>query len=226
MQFGIVPFSQPKEFFFQAIDFRNSLLPECHGNFMSSMINPKPVNASFSDPVFHSIDHFRPKPFIVIVQERNIGPVSFISDSPGRILGIKFGMLLHPRVVPGRMVWYPVNYQLHIPVMSRFYQLLKVLFGSEIRIYGFIIPDGIVATQFPFPLFFTDGVNGHQPKYFHAHRIQPWQVLLESLEGAFRSILPDIYLVNIGVPGPFRMGAPITITYRRWLRLPATVYQR
>src|SRR5699024_11305150 len=42
MQFGIVPLSQTKEALFHAINFRNSLLPECHGDFMSSMINPKP----------------------------------------------------------------------------------------------------------------------------------------------------------------------------------------
>jgi hypothetical protein len=80
--------------------------------------------------------------------------------------------------------------------MDFVHQGFKIGHGSEFGIGLHEIRDAVITAQTAFPSFFTDRENGHEPKYIHSHFCQTIHMLAKGGKGAFRRILPDVYLIH------------------------------
>ena len=100
------------------------------------------------------------------------------------------------------MVGHPVEYHLHAHAVDAVDQGFELLHGTELRIDGFIIGNGVVTSQGSFPVLLANRIDRHKPKDLDAHFLKAREMLRESRKSSLRRVLADVHLVDIGVFHP------------------------
>ena len=76
---------------------------------------------------------------------------------------VPIGVLFDPVVVPTGVVRHPIENDLHAQVVDLFHQRFELLHRPEFRVHLRITGYGVITTQRPLALGFTDRENGHEP---------------------------------------------------------------
>src|SRR5690606_24332618 len=114
------------------------------------------------------------------------------------ILPVEFRIRKCPHMVPARMVGHPVYNDFKTHTMRLFNKIFKIFQGAKFRVYRSVIRGSILAAQAAFLVFLCDGSDWHKPEGFHTHILQPGKLCRKCFEGTFRSVLTQVYFVNIG----------------------------
>ena len=126
----------------QSVD---GLFPEVGRNTVGN-ITAETVDAHIGNPILHGIDHGSTHVLVVIVQICHIVPVPGARMDDGICLGvvrIPIGMFLHPRMIPCRVVGYPVEDDGHAVFMTSAGEIFEVVQCSEFRCNGLVVLDAI-----------------------------------------------------------------------------------
>ena len=103
------------------------------------------------------------------------------------------------------MVRHPVEYHTESQGLGFSKKSLEILHCTELRINGAIVLYGIVGTESPLTLLFSDRVNRHKPDNVHAEFLQARELGLGRSKSALRSVLAHIHFINDGIVSPCGM---------------------
>ena len=120
----------------------DGVFPEV-GGYSVGHIAAETVNAHFSDPELHGVDHGSAHLLVVVVEVGHIGPVGVFGEDDFTllVLGVPLGMVLHPGIVPCGMVSHPVENDGHAVLVAHLDQVLEVVDGAEFGCNGLVVLD-------------------------------------------------------------------------------------
>lgn len=78
----------------------------------------------------------------------------------------------------------------------------KLLLVAEFWINARVILDGVIAPESSFAVYFTDWVDGHEPKGTCPEILYAVKVSLNGGEGAFRRVLANIHFIDDLIADP------------------------
>ncbi len=163
------------------------------------------VNICVFHPEFQRMKHGIAHILIVVIQIGHVRPVGIgWNDISQRILRIPVFVFSNPLVVPTGVVSNPVEQHLEAHFVGLVHQCFKIVQRSKFRINSFIISNGIIRSQWSFPVFFGNRINRHEPKNIYTQFFQAGQRSFERFKGAFRSVLTNINFIHNRIFAPFR----------------------
>ncbi len=191
----------------------NRVLPEVERHRVGH-VGPVAVNVKLANPVLHDVDHLLPRPRVLKVELHHVRPVGRVAvqdrhrKAIDRPVAVHVRVLVQPRMVPGRVVGYEVDDDVHVSGVCRIHERPEVCFRPVVRIHVVVVPNRVRGPERPdvalAPLF-ADRVDGHEPERVDAHRLNLVEPPDESLEGALRGGVRDEHLVDGGVLHPGRL---------------------
>src|ERR1700677_1866348 len=141
-----------------------------------------------------------------------------VEEVPLQVPPVILRMLPRPVMIPARMIGDDIDDDLESKRVGILHQLRKIIQRTELRVDRRIIGTRIITAQTAQPFLYADRRDRHKPEDIDPHLPQPRHLPRKSRNSPFRSILPEIDLIDIGCIAPrYRMKccahSPPNITY-------------
>lgn len=164
------------------------------------------INSEFGDPVAHGVDLVVEEIRVVKIHLDDIGPIKSERGNEGAVFvgHVEFRIGFGEGVIPCGVVSDPIKNDAHAAGMGGVDEGAKVLRRSEFRVNALVIFDGVIAPEGSFAVYFTDGVDGHEPEGTDPEVLYAIEIGLHRGEGAFRGVLAHVDFVDDLIADPVR----------------------